>query len=248
MTIFRRVWPVQICIIIAFLGLYEVASRLNWLDPNTFIPFSSMVIEAARLATDSAFLTSNLIPSLWEIVASLVGGAITGIALGVLFWRSPEAFKGINAYLTLYYAIPAFAIYPVFVSIFGLNPLSIIIIAGLFVVVTMLQQTAIGLQNAEDNYLKLVRTFKLSFWQALLKVFIPATWPGIMSGLRISVSFSIIGVIGTEFILSARGLGHSVSYAYNAFQLRSMYGSIILILAISFILIVLVGFADRKRD
>ncbi|HSN20006.1 MAG TPA: ABC transporter permease subunit, partial [Usitatibacter sp.] len=41
-----------------------------------------------------------------------------------------------------------------------------------------------------------------------------------------------IGVIAAEFILSDRGLGYAISYAYNNFNNRTMYALMLLIILV----------------
>lgn len=242
----RRVWPIQVAIIIGVLAMYEAASRMNWLDSLTFIPFSKMLINAWKLLLDHVFVTQDLIPSLLLIIACFIGGSILGIFLGVLFWRFPKAYEGVNPYLTVYYAAPAFAIYPVLVSLLGLTPIPIGLLGGLFVVVTMIQQTTTSLSTLPSVYEKVSNSFQLSFWQSLFHIFLPAARPGIFAGLRLSISFAIIGVIATEFILSVQGLGHEISYDYTSFELGPMYGGILIVLAIAIFLVLVMEFIEKK--
>jgi NitT/TauT family transport system permease protein len=59
---------------------------------------------------------------------------------------------------------------------------------------------------------------------------LPAALPHLMTGLRLAVAYSIIGIIAGEFILSTAGIGRQVALAYNDFDNATMYALLLLIL------------------
>jgi NitT/TauT family transport system permease protein len=242
----RRVIVARVAVVVAALALYEFITRLHVVDALTFVPFSAMLVAAVKLLLDPQFIVSSFLPTALEIVASVVVGGVAGIALGILLWRAPIAYEGTAPYLTLFYAVPVIAIYPVFVSIFGLSAGSTITIAGLYALIAVVTNTAIGLRSVKAVYAKVGTALELTPAQMLRHVYLPAAWPQIFTGLRLSVSFAIVGVIGTEFILSSDGLGHAVALAYNNFQPVTMYGVILLIVAIAIAINGLFGMLEAQ--
>jgi NitT/TauT family transport system permease protein len=63
-----------------------------------------------------------------------------------------------------------------------------------------------------------------------LLIDLPAAAPYLFTGVKLSVAYSFIGVIASEFILSGSGLGYAIAYAYNNFENREMYALMLLIL------------------
>ena len=61
---------------------------------------------------------------------------------------------------------------------------------------------------------------------------LPAAAPHILSGLKLAVAYSFIGVIAGEFIMSTEGIGHEIAYAYDNFNNRRMYALILIVLAL----------------
>jgi NitT/TauT family transport system permease protein len=59
---------------------------------------------------------------------------------------------------------------------------------------------------------------------------ISATLDGLVTGVKLAVAYSFIGVIASEFILSGSGLGYAIAYAYNNFENRKMYALMLLVL------------------
>ena len=67
----------------------------------------------------------------------------------------------------------------------------------------------------------------------------PAALPRLFTGFKLALSYALIGVIAGEFILSGTGLGYAISFAYQSFDNRAMYGTDALRAA---------GCSDRQRN
>ena len=73
----------------------------------------------------------------------------------------------------------------------------------------------------------------VSHFSFLLRVQLPAILPSLMTGFKMAATYAFIGVIMAEFILSPRGLGHAISFAYNDFDTRTMYALMLLVIFVS---------------
>jgi NitT/TauT family transport system permease protein len=61
---------------------------------------------------------------------------------------------------------------------------------------------------------------------------LPSALPYLFSGIRLCLAYSFIGVIASEFILSDRGVGYSIAFAYHDFDIRTMYALMLLIIVL----------------
>ncbi|BCJ86146.1 ABC transporter permease [Effusibacillus dendaii] len=235
---------VRILIVLLPLLLFEVLVRMRILDPFTFIPFTEMIRTMGKLLMTQQFVSDSIIPTAGEAMASFISAAVIGILFGIVLWRSDSLYHTVQPYLMLFYAVPVFAIYPVFISLFGTGPLPVIIVGFLFAVVTVITNTAIGFRETKNVFIKVGKSLNLNFRQMLFHVYIPAAWPYIFTGLKLALAYSIIGVVATEFILSTRGLGHSIAFAYNNFDLKGMYGGILLVIAIILVVNTILGYFE----
>ncbi len=80
--------------------------------------------------------------------------------------------------------------------------------------------------------LKTARIHRLSLGEEIWRVRLPAAAPHILSGLKLAVAYSFIGVIAGEFILSTSGIGHEIAFAYDNFDNPRMYALILFVLGI----------------
>ena len=226
----RRVRLVRWAIVLAGLAALEVVPRLGLVDPLALVPLSEMVSQLWLLISDG-ILGTHIAKTLTEIVVAGGLAVLTGLPLGVALWRAPRVRQVLQPYLTTYYAIPIFAFYPLFIAVFGLGVMPVIIIAWAWAVVAIVLNTVIGLNEVPDVLVKVGRSLRLSPWRLFRQVYFPAATPHIFTGLKLAASYTIIGVIASEFIQAESGLGFFVGYSYNNFAIQNMYAAILLILA-----------------
>lgn len=227
----------QAAIVVGFLVVYELATRLQLLDPFTFVPLSEMVSQLGDNLSNPSFVKGQLWPTAIEILFSFAGAAVLGIIIGIILWRSDYLYHVTQPYFLLFYAVPFFAIYPIFVSIFGLGPSPVIAVGLIFAMPAVVANTAIGFRETREALIKVGKSFNLSFGQMLLHVYFPAAWPHIFTGLRLAAAYSIISVLATEFILSSRGIGYSIAFAYNGFDLKNMYASVLFVIVFAALIV-----------
>ena len=56
-----------------------------------------------------------------------------------------------------------------------------------------------------------------------LHMTLPSAGPYVLTGVKLAVAYSLIGVIGSEFIMSRGGMGYEISFAYTNFDNATMY-------------------------
>ncbi|HEY6705472.1 MAG TPA: ABC transporter permease subunit, partial [Xanthobacteraceae bacterium] len=83
--------------------------------------------------------------------------------------------------------------------------------------------------------LKVARVSGLGPLRTALLMKLPAASPYLMTGLRLAVAYSVIGIIAGEFILSTEGIGRRVALAYNNFDNQTMYALLVLILGFAIV-------------
>jgi NitT/TauT family transport system permease protein len=68
--------------------------------------------------------------------------------------------------------------------------------------------------------------------RTLILVRLPAAAPHLMTGVKLSVAYSVIGIVAGEFILSTAGIGKRIAFGYQDFDNRTMYGMLLLLLVL----------------
>ena len=128
-----------------------------------------------------------------------------------------------NPYITLFNGIPKVALAPVFVIWFGIGLMSKIAIIMTMVFFVVFINTFAGLRSVNEEYVSIVRIMGASGWQVVREVFLPATLPFILVGLRAGIPFSVIGAVVGEFIASTKGLGYFINYHQGTFDTNGIF-------------------------
>ena len=102
------------------------------------------------------------------------------------------------------YSMPRVALARSFVVWFGIGLASKIALAVSIVFFVMLINTYTGVVNVDRTLVNCVRTMGGSGWFLTRKVLLPSTVPWILSGLRISIGFALIGAVVGEMIIAER--------------------------------------------
>ena len=121
-------------------------------------------------------------------------------------------------------------LYPLLIVVFGVGPASLIVMGAIFGVVAMIVATLTALDRIPRVYLKTARIMGLDPARRVLWVSLPAATPHLITGLKLAVAYSVIGIIAGEFILATAGVGKRLAFAYNDFDNSTMYGVLLLIL------------------
>ncbi|MEU6137348.1 ABC transporter permease subunit [Nocardioides sp. NPDC047086] len=226
-----RGWTVVLGVAVA--ALLELAPRVGIVDPFSVVPISEMAIELTALLQTSEFWASALAPSLSAVALSFGFAVVLGVATGIALWEIPAARRVVEPWLTVYYAIPTFALYPLVVAVMGVGLGPIVLLGTMFAIVAVITSTLAGLDAVPATVIRLADSLQLSTYQRATKVLVPAARPYIITGSRLALSYALIGVLASEFVLSTTGLGHFISRAYNDFAFADMYAGVLLVLLLA---------------
>jgi NitT/TauT family transport system permease protein len=227
-----RSTQLQLATLAIAIGLLELLCRTGVITAFTMIPPSLMITGLYRGLASGAFLPairSTLTAAAIAAVAAIVSGCI----FGALLHAFPRARRTIEPLLASYYAVPIWSFYPLFVYLFGLTDTPKIVIAYLYAVVAMIINTINGLDRVPQVYRKTALALGMGPAATLFRIVVPAALGYMFTGVKLAVSYAIIGVVGSEFILSTGGLGYQISWAYTSFDNFSLYPMILLIVVIS---------------
>ena len=219
---------IRLAVIGSAVALLEAACRLGLVDRHAVIPPTEMVRGAWR-ALGADDVRRDVAVTLATVAQAFALAIVAGFALGVALDRLPRLRRALDPFLASYYAVPTFVFYPVFIVLFGLNRWPLVAIGFTFAVVAVAINTLDGLSRVPRAFLRTARVMRLSAWQTLSRVILPAAAPWLFTGLKFAVAYSFIGVIAGEFVQAGSGIGHAIAFAYNSFDNLTMYGLMILL-------------------
>ncbi len=235
-------WGTGLAVLLAI----EAVARAGLVRPSVLVPVSEMLgrlVDLVQTGTipspyfrraGATLVWSHLASTLQEVGVSFGLAAVVGLPLGALLWRARILFEVLNPYLVAYYAIPVFALYPLFIFLFGAGMLPIVLIGFLFGVAVIVMNTAIGFRRVDGEvYPRVGRSLHLTRGQMACWIYLPAASPFVFTGLKLGFIYSLIGVVAAEFIVSTRGLGHIIDRSYRNFETANMYAGIWVIMLLA---------------
>lgn len=223
---------VRTAILASLIVLLEIGCRFGLIDPLTVIPPSEMVSSMVD-QVGSGELNASIAATFSTIVFAFLLAVIGGTAAGALIHRLPRLRGVADPLLASYYSMPTFIFYPLLVALLGLGKAPLVVLGVLTATPAVVISTLSGLDSVAPVLMKLARVHRLSPARMLAWVVLPAALPHLFTGFKLALSYALIGVIAGEFILSGTGLGYAISFAYQSFDNRTMYGVMLFVLLVA---------------
>lgn len=241
----RIVLLFQVLILICFFALWEVASRNRWIDPLIFSAPSKIYLLLIESIGDGSLLI-HVSYTLFETVLGFILGTLAGTVLAVILWWSERLAKILDPYLVVLNAMPKVALGPILIVALGPSMNSIIMMGAIISVIISTIVIFTAFQNVDANYIKVLQTFNATRLQILNEAILPATFPTIVSTLKVNVGLSWVGVIVGEFLVSSQGLGYLIIYGFQVFNFNLVLMSLIIIAIFATIMYKIVEYIEKK--
>ncbi|MVP00443.1 ABC transporter permease [Paenibacillus lutrae] len=235
----------QLIILIASLGLWEVAGRLKWIDVLLFsYPSKVFVLLGTKIADGSIF--PHMGYTVVETVVGFILGTLCGTALAMLLWWSPFLSRVLDPYIVVLNSMPKVALGPLFIVGFGPGILSIVATTlSVTVIITTLVVYG-SFREVDDNYVKVVRIFGGTRSEVFRHVILPASFPTIVATLKANVGLAWVGVIVGEFLVSKMGLGYLIVYGFQVFNFTLVMASLVVIALVATVMYQAVVYLEKK--
>jgi NitT/TauT family transport system permease protein len=240
-----RTQALRVLVFLVVLGLWQLFD--GRVLPDYLI---SSPVHVAKTLWDYA---SGVQPGLWtdiqvtaeELVLGYAVGVVGGLAVGLLlgYWRIGAAVLG--PLISAVNGIPKIALAPLFLIWFGIGVESKIAIAAMTVFFVMFYNTYMGVATMPDNLVNVLRVMGAGRATVIRKVTLPQISVPVLSGMKSSVSFAMIGVIVGEFIASQDGVGYLINTATQNFDSATVFAGIVVLMLMIAIDMLLVGLLER---
>lgn len=238
----RRGWLWRWVVLVCGAGLWQAWAAYR---QSPFFPPPSTIVSTMRRRWFSGpashlFLTAdatgNIVPSLARILAGLVIVVAVGVPLGIALGRSPVVTGYLDPLLQFARSIPVVTAAPVFVALFGIGTQMEVatIVAG--TIWPLLLNTIDGAASVDPVQLETARAFRCTAWQRLRWLVVPAALPKIFTGLRLSLSLSLVLMVFSELVGSSDGIGYEMVQASDSFDLPGLWAAIVLLGVLGYLL------------
>ncbi len=224
------------------LGLWELVVRA--------FQVRSFILPAPSLIGKTIYRTLPLLGkhSLHTITEALIGFSLAiaaGILLAVLMGLVPFIKRTLYPLTVISQTVPIMAIAPLLIIWFGYGMLPKVIVVALVCFFPITVSLVEGLDNTDNDMIKLLLAMGASQWQIFKKVKFPGAMPAFFSGMKISATYSVMGAVIGEWLGASKGLGVFMTRSMKSFLTEQVFASIIVITLLSLILFALIEILGR---
>jgi len=212
------------------------------------LPSPSAVARALPGLLTSSETWAGLKATGYQVAWAFVIAASLGLAVGILGSRSVLSQRAVEPVLLYAFMAPLILLYPIVVLIFGLGDSSKIafgVINGFF---PMALNTLRGFAAVDPRLLRLARSLGATGLREMAVFRFPAARPMVFAGLRNCLALCVVAVIAGEILGSTGGLGYLIARAASTLSTTTLYGYIIVTVALAAILHSLLSRSETFRD
>jgi NitT/TauT family transport system permease protein len=237
----RRLLPALLALALLVV-LWEVLGAAFGLR-QVIAPLPSAVV--AELWAKWTHLPRHALVTVTEVLAAFVVSTVLGVGGGILIVASRFLSQVFMPLILSLQVVPKIAIAPLILIWLGFGPVGKVAIALTVAFFPVLVNTIAGLRSASPEILDLARALHASRLQLFAKVLFPNALPYIFTGLKISMTLSVVGAVIGEFIGGNQGLGYLIQQAQFDINTPLMVGAILVLAVIGLGAYGLVTLAER---
>ncbi|MFO7280995.1 MAG: ABC transporter permease [Thermoanaerobacterales bacterium] len=149
------------------------------------------------------------------VVTAILIATVIGVGLGVLTYRRPPAAKVVLTVTGTFLTIPSFALFGLFIPIFGLGSRPAIVALVMYALLPIVRNTITGLRSVDPAVTESAVGMGLSRGQRLARIELPLAWPVVVTGIRVSTQLTV-GIAAIAAIVNGPGLGGPIFQGLRA--------------------------------
>ena len=235
----------SLAVLAALVALWWAASHGGWVS-RVFLPSPEATLASLREGLGAG---GELLNFTGATVGRMVLGwgvaSALGVALGALIGSSAAARVWIGPTLEGIRPLPASAVMPLAMSIFGLSGSMVLAVVAFGAMWPVLLATVHGLAHVHPQLREVAQALQLPRRAFIWKIGLPHALPDILAGMRLSMTVSLIVSVVGEMVASQPGLGQAILLASRSFHASELFAGIVLLGAIGFVSNALLAMAEN---
>jgi NitT/TauT family transport system permease protein len=213
-------------VILAGLGLAIIWQLAAWVvnDPILPPPLEVLVVFVEEIKEDLGW---HFLASFWRVTASMLLSVLAAAPAGLILGQSKRLNEFFSPLVYLVYPIPKVVFVPVVLLFLGINDISKIVIIFLILFFQILVVVRDQAASLTPELIYSVRSLGAGRRGLFRFVYLPASVPAILTGLRQSIGTAVAVLYIVELIATQRGLGYYIYfYGSTLFDYPKMYAGV----------------------
>jgi len=233
---------VPLVAVLVLFAVWEAGVR-GFAIPEYILPTPSAIYVATMDAYETMLRHTG--STLTTILLGFGISIVISLPLAILVTSSPTVAHAVYPILVLIQSVPKVALAPILVLALGAGEASRVTVTFLVAFFPLVISTATGLLAAPPELIELSRSLRASRLQQLFLVRLPFSVPFIFSGLKLAMTFSVVGAVVGEFVAADQGLGYQIMSATAFFRTSLAFGALLILSFLGIVLFQAVVVAER---
>ena len=238
-----RAGAVLVCV--ALVLLWQMAAQARLISP-VFLPAPTKVWAALLRGVASGVILHKLAGTVLRMIEGWALASVLGVALGALIGSSRAARGWLGPTLEFLRPLPASAIIPVAIALFGLSDAMVLGVIGFGALWPMLLATVHGFAAVEPRLYEVGRVLGLSRLDMIRKVALPSAMPDILAGARLGLTVALVLAGVGEMLAGRDGLGQWILLAARSFRAPDLYAGVMLFGLLGYASALLISAVERR--
>ncbi|HEY8099129.1 MAG TPA: ABC transporter permease [Burkholderiaceae bacterium] len=230
------VYVLRFAFLILIMGGWELAGRLEWMDPFFFSMPSKILEQIWTWVTEGTSLGPlwmQVLVTLEETALGFLIGSVAGIIAGIALGRNKLMADVFSIYIKIANSVPRVVLGSVFIIAFGLGMTSKVALAFVMVFFVVFGNAFQGVREADRNLIANAHILGATKWQVTAFVVLPSAMAWILASLHVSFGFALVGAVVGEFLGSRQGIGLLIATAQGAFNAAGVFAAMIVLAVVA---------------
>lgn len=205
--------------IVAFIAIWELASRLELVNPLYLPPFSDVAVTVGQVVAGEQYrvqfwtaLGNTMIGWSVGLAIALVLGIVVGLLIGSNRWVREFTHSTIE----FLRPIPSVGLIPIAIVIFGVRPTATVAIVVWACFWVILIHVVYGVTDVDPVAESTAKSYGLGPLARARHVVWPTLLPYLMTGVRLSGTIALVVAVTIEIVVQAPGIGQMIARYQSA--------------------------------
>ena len=235
-------WVIPGLIILGLVVLWEVCVRTMSNPAWQLPPPSSIILE---LVVSIDLLWEHTVVTVLEIAIGFAISLLVGLVLSAGIAYSSLLQRSIYPIVISSQTVPIIAIAPLLLIWVGYGLAPKVIIIAIICFYPIVVNTVDGLKAIDPDMVNMMRALGATKFEVFRKLQIPTALPFIFSGIKISISVSVIAAVIGEWVGASEGLGYLIIYSQPLFLTSRVFAAILILAVLGVSLFVIAVLLER---
>ena len=174
--------------------------------------------------------------TVYETLVGFFFACIIGIGGGALMGKVKWIEETMRPFVIATQVVPKVALISLFILWLGFGSAPKILVATILAFFPILTNTLLGVKSVDLGHRDVMTSLSAGRWKTFTTLELPSALPAIIAGLEVGIVLAYIGAIVGEFLGGQQGLGFMTIDYQNAFDASGLFGVLIQLTLIGFVL------------